>query len=184
MQSNGSASLPAATTEQSQETSDFGDKALGDWWGSRQRLEDAGVSFNGNIVLEGFGNFRGGIDTAHQIGAATVDLNLTLDTDKLVHLPGGECYIDLEDHAGRNPSRDLTGDLQIFDKQNTSPYLQIFELWYQQKLFGGKFRLKIGKVDANTEFGVVDNGLMFLSSSAQVSPTNFVLPTTPIQCRQ
>ena len=71
------------------------------------------------------------------------------------------------------------GDLQVFDKQNSSPYLQIFEIWYQQKLFDDKIRIKIGKVDANTEFSVIDNGLPFLNSSTQVSPTIFVFPTTP-----
>jgi porin len=71
------------------------------------------------------------------------------------------------------------GDLQVFDKQNSKPYLQIFELWYQQKLFDGKLLLKIGKVDANTEFSVIDNGLEFINSSSQVSPTIFLFPTTP-----
>ncbi len=77
------------------------------------------------------------------------------------------------------PRRRLVGDLQVFDKQNASPYLQLFELWYQQQWWDDKFRIKIGKVDANTEFSVIDNGLPFINSSAQVSPTIFVFPTTP-----
>ncbi len=43
----------------------------------------------------------------------------------------------------------------MFDKLNFSPYLQVFELWYQQKLFDGRLRIKLGKVDANTEFSVI-----------------------------
>jgi porin len=87
--------------------------------------------------------------------------------------------VDLEDHAGRNPQADLTGDLQNFDKLNFSPYLQIFELWYQQQLFDERLRLKVGKVDANTEFGVIDNGLPFINASTQVTPTITPFPTTP-----
>jgi carbohydrate-selective porin OprB len=34
-------------------------------------------------------------------------------------------------------------------------------------------------VDANSEFSVIDNGLEFINSSSQVSPTAFVFPTTP-----
>jgi porin len=71
------------------------------------------------------------------------------------------------------------GDLQIFGKLNAPPYLQLFEFWYQQELFDGKLRLKVGKADANSEFSVIDNGLPFLNSSTQVSPTVFLLPTTP-----
>lgn len=158
---------------------DFGDKATGDWWGRRQWLEQTGISIDATLVLEGFKNLRGGISTYPPVGASTFDLSLTVDTARLLKIPGGKFYVDLEDHAGRNPSTVLVGDLQIFDKENTIPYLQIYELWYQQKLFGDRLRLKVGKLDANTEFGVVDNGLPFLNSSAQVSPTVYLMPTTP-----
>jgi porin len=157
----------------------FADKATGDWWGERQRLRQVGVTIEASLVLEGFKNFRGGLRTSTLVGASTFDLSLALDTEKLFSWKGGKFYVDLEDHAGRNPSQVLVGDLQIFDKLNSAPYLQFFELWYQQQLFDGRLRLKIGKVDANTEFSVVDNGLSFINSSSQVSPTAFVLPTTP-----
>lgn len=156
------------------------DNALsGNWWGARTRLGQAGITVGANLVAEGFDNFQGGIDTAHRVAATTFDFNLALDTDKAFHLHGGELYFDLEDHAFRNPSTALVGDLQVFDKQNASPYLQVFEVWYQQQLFDDKLRIKIGKIDANTEFSVIDNGLPFLTSSTQVSPTNFDFPTTP-----
>ncbi len=157
----------------------FADKATGDWWGERQWLRQVGVTIEASLVLQGFKNFRGGLRTSTLVGASTFDLSLALDTEKLLDWKGGKFYVDLEDHAGRNPSQVLVGDLQIFDKLNAVPYLQFFELWYQQQLFDGRLRLKIGKVDANTEFSVVDNGLSFLNSSSQVSPTAFVLPTTP-----
>ncbi len=157
----------------------FADKATGDWWGERQRLRQAGVTIEASLVLEGFKNFRGGLRTTTLVGASTFDLSLALDTEKLLNWKGGKFYVDLEDHAGRNPSQVLVGDLQIFDKLNSASYLQCFELWYEQKLFDSRLRLKIGKVDANTEFSVIDNGLVFINSSTQVSPTVFVFPTTP-----
>jgi len=160
-------------------TSEFGDKATGDWLGLRGRLKQAGITVEASLVLEGFKNFRGGIRTTPLVGASTFDLSLGLDTEKLFNWKGGKFYVTLEDHAGRNPTQLLVGDLQVFDKLNTAPYLQVFELWYQQVLWDGKLRLKIGKVDANTEFSVIDNGLAFLNSSAQVSPTVFIFPTTP-----
>jgi porin len=157
----------------------FDNSLTGGWSGERQRLQDAGIAVGATLTPEGFSNLQGGIDTTHLVGATTFDLNLALDTDKLFHFPGGEFYVDVEDHAFRNPSTALVGDLQVFDKQNASPYLEIFELWYQQKLFNDKIRVKIGKVDANTEFMVIDNGLAFINSSSQLNPTVFLLPTTP-----
>ncbi|MGH7908106.1 MAG: carbohydrate porin [Candidatus Binataceae bacterium] len=133
-------------------------------------------------MAEGFQNFRGGVDTAPTVIASTLDVHLGVDTSKAFDWPGGELYADLRDHAGRNPSSLLVGDLEIFDKLNYTPFLQAAELWYQQKLFKGRLRIKIGKVDANDEFSVIDNGLPFLSSSTQVSPTIFVFPTIPTRC--
>lgn len=169
------ASPPASSAP---DNSGFDDKLTGGWGGARQRLEQKGVSLNAQWVLEGFNNFQGGANTG-DVGASTFDLNLTLDTEKAFHWKGGEFYADLEDHAGRNPSTDLTGDLQVFDKLNFRPYLQLYELWYQQKLLDGWLRLKLGKMDANYEFSVIDNGLPFLNASTQVTPTLLAFPTTP-----
>ncbi len=170
---------PPSARGQQVGNSGFSDKATGDWGGARQRLEAAGVTIEADFELAGFSNFYGGLRTNTLVAASTSDLSLGIDAGKFLGWGGARFFVDLEDHAGRNPSKVLVGDLQIFDKQNTMPYLQIFELWYQQKFCNGKLRIKIGKVDANTEFSVVDNGLPFLNSSSQVSPTLFVFPTTP-----
>lgn len=159
--------------------SGFEDKATGDWGGVRQQLKQAGITIDASFRTDGFDNFRGGLRNSPLVGSSTFDLSLGLDTEKLFDWKGARFYVDLEDHAGRNPSQVLVGDLQIFNRQNSPPYLQVFELWYQQELFNGIVRLKIGKVDANSEFSVIDNGLPFLNSSAQVSPTIFMFPTTP-----
>jgi porin len=156
----------------------FDDKMTGGWGGERQRLEQAGISLNAQLVLEGFENFQGGVRRGGTY-ASTFDLNLALDTEKVFRWSGGKFYVDLEDHAGQNPSTRLTGDLQVFDKLNSGPYLQIFEMWYQQRLFDDALRVKVGKVDANTEFSVIDNALTLLSSSTQVTPTILAFPTTP-----
>lgn len=148
------------------------------WWGLRTRLEREGISLGAAEALDGFENFLGGKRTG-LTGASTFDFNVDIDTTKLLNLPGGEFYVDLEDHAGGNPSQNLVGDLQVFDRLSFHAYLEIFELWYQQQFFDGKLRIKFGKIDANTDFAVVSNGQMFLNSSAQVEPTLFVLPTTP-----
>ncbi|HTW94597.1 MAG TPA: carbohydrate porin [Tepidisphaeraceae bacterium] len=170
-----------ATTQPADATANsaFDADLTGDWGGGRQQLQNAGVSVGGTFLSEGFHNFQGGIDSSHTVGSTTLDLNVTVDMQKLLNWNGGEFYVDLEDHAFRNPTTALVGDLQGFDEQNSAPYLQVFELWYQQQFFDGKLRIKVGKVDANSEFSVIDNGLSFVNGSAQNSPTNFLMPTMP-----
>ncbi|MEJ2723553.1 MAG: carbohydrate porin [Deltaproteobacteria bacterium] len=171
--------LEALSQGAQQVTSPLEEKVVRVWRGLGRRLDQAGFILDAGLVLEGFKNSIGGLRTSSLVGAATFDLNLTFDPENLSGWKGCKFYIDLEDHAGRNPSEVLVGDLQVFDKLNAAPFLQIYELWYQQGLFEDKLRLKIGKVDANSEFSVIDNGLLFLNSSTQVSPTVSGFPTFP-----
>ena len=169
----------APASEKPEESASAGE-LTGDRGGVRDQLEKKGITFGLSWIGETFRNFEGGKDTADTVVASTADLNFALDTGKAFNWPGGKFYVDLEDHAGQNPSDVLTGDLQLFDKLNSPPCFQVFELYCQQKLFGDTLRLKVGKVDANTEFSVIDNGLDFIDSSAQVSPTVLAFPTTPV----
>lgn len=173
-------SAQASVATQSASTPDFWhrDRLSGEWMGLRNRLANEGISIGLSLALDGFDNFLGGKKSG-QTGASTVDVSADINTKELFGLNGGNFHIDLENHAGGNPSRTLVGDLQVFDRLSFRSYLQIFELWYQQKFFGGKLSIKIGKADANRDFAVVSNGQMFLNSSAQLAPTLFVLPTTP-----
>ena len=154
-----------------------GPTATGDWGGMRAKLDDQGISLGGSWVMESFDDMQGGAERG-TVGASTLDANLTLDLQKLAGLQGGEFYADFEDHAGRDPDQ-LVGDLQTIDKLNWTAYFQTFEFWYQQKLFGDKLRIKIGKIDANSEFSVIDDGLNFLDASTQVTPTLLGFTTTP-----
>ncbi len=149
-------------------------KDSGNIW---HRLSDQGITPGFEGVVEGFHNFRGGKRTG-TVTAALLDFTLNLDLEKLCNLKGGAIYFDLGYHPGRNPTDALVGDLQVFDKNNAAPFFQMFEAWYQQR-WGDLFRIKAGKVDANAEFSLINNGLDFITSSAHVTPTLFVFPTFP-----
>lgn len=143
-----------------------------------KRLKDNGVSFGVSESLEGYHNFMGGVRTG-SAAASTFDANVSFDMEQLLHIPGGKLYADFEAHSFQNPTELLVGDLQVFDKNTADPFAQMFELWYQQKFFNHTLRVKIGKVDANAEFSLINNGLDFMTSSAHVTPTLFVFPTFP-----
>jgi len=141
-------------------------------------LKEHGLSFGFSETLESYYNFRGGKRSGSAF-ASTFDVNMNIDLQQLLGIAGGTVYWDLEDHSWDNPTMTLIGDFQVFDKHNAAPFLQILEIWYQQEFFNKKLRVKIGKVDANAEFSVIDNGLEFINSSTQVTPTLFVFPTFP-----
>ncbi len=141
-------------------------------------LSTNGISFGISETLEGYNNFEGGIKTGTAY-ASTFDANINFDLQKSIGIKNAVIYADLEYHAGDDPSEKLIGDFQVFDKHNSFPFVQMLEFWYQQELFNSKLRLKIGKIDTNSEFSVIDNGLEFINSSTQVTPTFFVFPTFP-----
>ena len=137
-----------------------------------------GITFGTTGSLEGYYNFTGGIKNGSDF-AALLDANVNLDLEKLMDWKGGSFYLDFEYHGGDNPTSALVGDFQVFDKNNADPFFQALELWYQQILFNSKLRIKVGKVDANSEFSVIDNGLGFINSPTQVTPAFPVFPTFP-----
>jgi porin len=56
---------------------------------------------------------------------------------------------------------------------------QLSQIWYQQIAFSGLLRVKLGKLDASTEFDSSPTAQQFLNRSGGSSPTLFTLPTFP-----
>lgn len=110
-----------------------------------------------------------------------LDLFATVDLEKWIGCEGGRWAVLFQNHAGIN-GHSLAGDEQFFDQVDASPNpqrSQISELWYEQKLFDDRVRLKIGKVDANNEFAFVESGSDFAHGAFGNAPTIFLLPTYP-----
>ena len=92
---------------------------------------------------------------------------------------GGTFFIDFYSFNGENGSDDV-GDVQGLSNIDLDASRdEIAELWYEQVLLDGKVRVKIGKVEANSEFDFADNAGDFMCSSPGCSPTIFVFLTYP-----
>lgn len=149
-----------------------------DWFGARPWLDDHGIIFSASATLDVSFVINGGVDTQDGAFRRLLDVNLTLDFERLVGLKGGTLFINLQHQAGEDGS-ERTGDIQAYSNIDADGFTEISELWYEQVLYEGVFRVKFGKVDANSEFAFVDNGAEFLNSSMGFSPTLFLLPTYP-----
>ena len=152
--------------------------ATGDSFGVRNRLAGRGVEFSLIVQGDPSTNLRGGL---RQGTAVRVPLQaaLDLDTERLLGWRGGHVHAGLQALEGRNATDELVGDLQGFDNVDSDRFRQLSELWLEQRLFGSRLRLKLGKADANADFARVEASGEFLNSSAGYSPTIQGFPSYP-----
>lgn len=154
-------------------------RVTGDWWGARTSLEERGVAIGGEYIAEFSTVFEGGVrETGSFRNLLTLDTELDLGT--IAGLDGGTVFLQyLSVNSESGGSMD-SGDIQVYSNIENDKHLDvIFELWYQQVLLDERLRLKIGKVDANSEFALVDVAGDFTNSSAGFSPTVFTFPSYP-----
>ncbi len=154
---------------------------LGSLWGVRSNLVDnKGIVFDSNLILDDTKNFTGGLDTASNSIRERFDFGLKIDTEKLFGLHGGTFYVVYQLQHGGNSSQELTGDAQNINfGTNADGRSQIGQLWYEQKFLDDTLRVRIGKQDGNTDFDVLDNGQDFLNNSFSTSPTLYLMPSFP-----
>lgn len=150
----------------------------GDWGGARADLREAGIEVELFLVYELSRPLSGGI-RKHTSDRMLLDFNGTFDLERIVGLPGASVFAQGIALAGGNGSDDV-GDIQTFSNIAVDDdFVYLAELWFEQTLFDGALRCKIGKVDANSEFAHIGAAGEFIHSSAGFSPTIFALPTFP-----
>ncbi|MBC7894466.1 MAG: carbohydrate porin [Cytophagaceae bacterium] len=99
------------------------------------------------------------------------------DLGALTGWKGASLLVGYAAQRGDNGS-ELAGDVQAFSNIDATRFAHLYEAWFQQS-FGEFARVKIGRVDANTEFAVVDGAANFINAPAGFSPTITGLPTYP-----
>ncbi len=142
-------------------------------------LGDSGISFGWWVKTAVTKELRGGISTAGVAPRELLEVNATINSDQLLGWHGGKIFASYHDFRGTNASRVLAGDAQVFSNIDDIPGGRLYEFWYEQTWLGGKLRLKAGRVDANSEFDISQNGAEFLNSSMGYSPTIMSFPSYP-----
>ena len=150
---------------------------LGDFGGARGHLVEQGLTIAAGIYFDSSRNFQGGLTTRGTASREFFDLDVTYTTDKYWH--GGTFFFNFLDHQGPDASGTLTGDLQGFDNQDAPHGDQIYQAYYQQLLANDAVRIKVGRIDATTDFAFTANGSAFLGSSFGYSPAITSFPTYP-----
>lgn len=163
-----------------------GDYATGKWFGARPLLEEHGLTINSGLLYSPFMKTRGGAsDGRNGKGYSLYNLGITLDTEKAHMWKGGTFFMLYQRKAGygisgANGDNGAMGDWMGLDGWDWRQINQISEYWYEQKLFEDKFRIKVGRQDANCDFGFLNSGWDFMNTAFSVNPTT-PMPTYPDQ---
>jgi porin len=140
------------------------DGLTGNWGGLRDALAlrgaDVRVVYTGDTLAVVAGGLRR--RTAY---LDNTDMTLTLDAEKLVGWTGARFFVyGLGDH-GRDPSAALVGDMAGVDNIEAPDTFKLYEAWYLQELFEGRFSILGGLYNLNGEFDVDESAQTFINSA-------------------
>ncbi len=138
---------------------------------SREILETKGFESHGFLKTEGTTDFRSGLSADGTDFRGLLETSVSLDLDKAFRWKGARISASFHDYFGTDATDDLIRDAQGFSNIDAQPLNRMYELWFEQSLANGKVRIKLGRIDANTEFAFVENAGEFLNSSMGYSPT-------------
>ena len=145
-------------------------------------LESRGVTFGGFVQADGSHVLAGGLPDALGLDAQyLLDLDVTLDTGKLLGWPGGTLFIDAQSHGGPNVITHQVPALADPDNMDAYRTNSVDRAWYQQNFLGQKVQLQLGLMYVDDKFYTVPYGQNFVSLdfSSDASISTFVLPTYP-----
>jgi carbohydrate-selective porin OprB len=141
-------------------------------------MNDHGLSFQGVLVYDWSKTLADNQDSSGGFGRYSFDLSMPVDGKKLFGLNGSAGLVRLKHHLN-NFGETYGDEAQLYSNIDAPSRTTLYELWIEQRFFSDRLRLKGGKIDANTEFAVVQNAGDFLNSSMGYSPTIMLFPTYP-----
>lgn len=158
-----------------------GDYATRKYFGARPILESHGLTVDSSFLYSPFMKTAGGANgEASAKGYGLFSVGVSLDTEAAKLWKGGKFFAlyQMKKGYGLSGEDGAMGDYFGFDGWNIDQVNHISELWYQQKFFDGKIRLKLGKQDSNTDFGFLNSAWDFMNSAFSINP-NTPLPSLP-----
>lgn len=157
------------------------DYATGNWGGLRSKLEEHGVTISGSYMTTVHTKSRHG-GLLYKRGTSyhgLLNTAVEFDTQKMGLYPGGKLFVLFQNVHGKGLSEKYIGDTFIYNNVDAGKRTtQLSEYWYEQGFLDDKFKLKIGKQDANCEFQALDKGFEFINSGFNFIP-NSAVPAYP-----
>ncbi len=140
-----------------------------DWGGLRTRLANDGFTFTLQQQSEVWGNALGGLGRG---GAADglLTLGLGVDLQKAIGWQGGSLFASGFQVEGVGPTPLRVGALQLVSGIEATQTAKLYDLWFEQQMFGGRFLLRFGQEGASDELMLSQNAALYLNSSFGFPP--------------
>lgn len=119
--------------------------------------KDSGVRLGGLWIGDANYLFAGGNDPRTWSFNSLLLIDLTLDLEKLLRIPGAQFGVELLQFNGQ-PTNDQAGVVAGYNSLTGPPPLvrsELYELWWRQRLFDDKLILRIGKTVPTNDFNNV-----------------------------
>lgn len=100
------------------------------------------------------------------------------DLETMLGVPESEAFLELRANDG-TPLADDVGDVQGVSGLDADDSEQLHESGLSKRFAGERLRLRLGVLDANSEFAALPTASNFFNASAGTSPTILDLPTWP-----
>jgi porin len=131
------------------------------------------VSFDIIYAGEIFANTSAPAGEDYFVLTGHLDLALTLDFEKMGFWPGGKFYVLGQNNHGRGLNELVGSTSEVSNIEAVREYTQLGEFFLEQSLFDDRLVIRLGKQDANREFGTPRFGGNFINN-------NFgLIPSTP-----
>lgn len=108
---------------------------------------------------------------------SSIELNVNFDS--LIGWHGLSVYAQHKSKTGRNGSGE-GAFTQNYSNIDADDFRALGEVFVEQRLFNDRIRMKVGRLDFNSEFAGTDNGGSFLNASMGFSPSIAAAPTFPL----
>lgn len=119
--------------------------------------EESGIRLGGMFIPQFNWTISGGVKPHTTFGSFALGLNLGVDTQKALGIPGGTFGVEFLAYSGgaTNPA---AGTVQLYDGLNDGPphvRQELYLLYWHQRLFNDKLIFQVGKLNAAGIFGAV-----------------------------
>lgn len=134
------------------------------WLGYGKQLEKKGIKLGISTVNEIWGNTMGGLQSGC-VSTSLLQGATAIDLEKLIGWKGAHFYSRWLYLYGQDPSTSLVGD--IFTVSNIAGYstFRNIDLWVEQELFDKKISLRVGQLEADSDFAISDYGAIFINAT-------------------
>jgi porin len=139
------------------------DRLSGTWGGTRDDLEQEGVTVSFAFTGEVFSCVSGGLRRDTRIGTL-LDLGLDADFEKLLGWTGALMHFNPLWLAGDDITDAVDGFTHVSNIEGLGD-VRVFEVWLEQALWSRAFSVRAGILAADQEFAVNPAGSVFCSSA-------------------